>query len=171
MFQRSARDPGGWAFGRIATIRSVRDASRIGCGRTRTCTTAKSLRCSAIELRTHSAGHTPAKLTCSCLQPLAGGGFEPPTSGLWAQRAASLLHPAIKFLPAPQRSRRARRATRPLRVFDRAVAPATRISDIARRADGTPSLMITVGAAAFRPTRSPVGAPAWIRVHLWFHSP
>ncbi len=30
-----------------------------------------------------------------CLQQLAGAGFEPATSGLWARRATRLLYPAI----------------------------------------------------------------------------
>ena len=29
---------------------------------------------------------------------VAGGGFEPPTFGLWARRATELLHPAIFFV-------------------------------------------------------------------------
>ena len=28
-------------------------------------------------------------------RPIAGGGFEPPTSGLWARRATRLLYPAV----------------------------------------------------------------------------
>ncbi len=35
------------------------------------------------------------------LTSIAGGGFEPPTSGLWARRATRLLYPAViqKIIP------------------------------------------------------------------------
>ena len=38
---------------------------------------------------------TPYCLRSYLLNSIAGGGFEPPTSGLWARRATRLLYPAI----------------------------------------------------------------------------
>ena len=40
-------------------------------------------------------GHVPGGKNRRKLLWLAGSGFEPPTSGLWAQRASRLLHPAV----------------------------------------------------------------------------
>lgn len=38
----------------------------------------------------------PLPMRMSGTAVVAGGGFEPPTSGLWAQRATELLHPALR---------------------------------------------------------------------------
>ena len=48
---------------------------------------------------------------------IAGGGFEPPTFGLWARRATELLHPAIMILMAEEEGFEPPRAVKPLSVF------------------------------------------------------
>ena len=62
-------------------------------------------------------GRRVNRYTTGPLKIIAGGGFEPPTFGLWARRATELLHPAIIILMAEEEGFEPPRAVKLLSVF------------------------------------------------------